>query len=96
MHTSVTEIDPDLLVSGDQATVRAAKAIYRELARLAPANLADEWAVIIRDVETMIDEAAGRAPTQTVDASAFRSAYSTIHDDYLRACVEASASASPG
>jgi hypothetical protein len=79
-------LDAKALIDGDEEALADAQTLYQELKALAPPRLADEWSVILRELESMVAAAGGSMPVEDVDYQAFTEAFTRIEQDKRDRC----------
>ncbi|MDR0625965.1 MAG: hypothetical protein LBG11_01685, partial [Bifidobacteriaceae bacterium] len=65
------QLDASKMIDGDEQALEDAKSVYLGLKKLAPPELSDEWTLIIRDLESMLEAARGSTKPSDVDYPAF-------------------------
>ncbi|MDR2348442.1 MAG: hypothetical protein LBD90_07505, partial [Bifidobacteriaceae bacterium] len=80
------ELDAKALIDGDEQALKDAEAVYQRLMELAPGELADEWALVLRDLEAMISVASGAVAPSDVDRQPFIDAFTAIEMDKHDRC----------
>ncbi|MDR2252817.1 MAG: hypothetical protein LBD97_02995 [Bifidobacteriaceae bacterium] len=79
-------LDAKLLIDGDEAATADAIELYTSIAEQAPAELADEWALLIREADTMWQTARGDRAVADSNFEGFTEAFSTIQRDRQERC----------
>jgi hypothetical protein len=85
-----------MLVDGDPAALQQALDIYLTLQGYAPTELTEQWALIVRDLESMVSAARGGIRPSEVDFTGFSDAFTQIEQDRRKRCGDESTSPSSG
>ncbi|MDR0594742.1 MAG: hypothetical protein LBG60_16150, partial [Bifidobacteriaceae bacterium] len=80
------QLDSKAMIDGDEQALNDAKKLYEDLKQLAPDELADEWSLIVKDLESMIKAASGATSAESVDYQAFTDAFKAIELDKRDRC----------
>jgi hypothetical protein len=78
--------DASALMEGDKAALDEALESYQKLRDLAPSTTTKQWALIVRDLESMLEAARGGIPVSETDYPGFRDALAEIEADIATRC----------